>query len=784
MFGRLAALVIRVPRAVLALAAAIALICGLGGASLVEHLGSGGYNDPASESSRANRLLAERFSGGPPNLVILVSDPAGVDTPPARAAGDRVVSALRRRGDVTSVQSYWQTPPGLAAMMRSTDATSAIITGTIAGDDTTAQPRVREITDQLSGTHDGVTVRVGGFFAQYQQVNTRSELDLVIAELIALPITAILLVWLFGSLIAAALPFAVGLFSMVTTLGILRGLTLITDVSTYSLNMTTALGLALAIDYSLLTVSRFREELDRGLSVPEAVERTVCTAGRTIVFSAAPVAVSLSALAVFPLYFLRSFAYAGVAVVAAAALAAIVALPAALLLIGHRVNALDIRVPVRRWLGISEPKTIEIQHCFWYRFATRITRSAAPAAVAVIVLLLVLGSPVLSMRFGYPDDRVITNVAQSRQVGDILRNDFMQDPTATTVAVLPDLGHDPAVLANYAASLSKVAGVVTVSSAAGTFAAGQAVAPASPSSGDWHGSYLTIGTRVDPYSSAGASLLDRLRATPAPAAVLFTGAVALNHDALATLRDKLPLVVTVIAVTTLVLLFLLTGSFVLPIKALLLNTLSLSATFGAIVWVFQQGHLAHLLGFTAIGYLIPFMPILMFCLAFGMSMDYEVFVLSRIHEEWLASNRTAADNTHAVSLGIARTGRIVTAAAALMATVLFAMVSSKVSFMQMFGLGLTLMVLTDATLVRMILVPAFMQMFGRYNWWAPRPLAWVHQRIGLSEAQPEHELAHRIGQPCRRPIPSTGCGVGVDTGRRPRTRSPRRLATSSGRRPK
>lgn len=199
-----------------------------------------------------------------------------------------------------------------------------------------------------------------------------------------------------------------------------------------------------------------------------------------------------------------------------------------------------------------------------------------------------------------------------------------------------------------------------------------------------------------------------------------------------------------IALATLGLLFMLTGSVVLPIKALLLNTLSLSATFGAMVWIFQQGHLSHLLGFTAIGYLNPTMPILMFCLAFGMSMDYEVFVLSRIREEWLASNHTAADNTHAVALGIARTGRIVTAAAALMATVFLGMVSSKVSVMQMFGVGLTLMVLADATLVRMILVPAFMQMFGRFNWWAPRPLAWLHQRIGVSEAPPEHERAQAV----------------------------------------
>jgi len=634
---------------------------------------------------------------------------------------------------VVDVASYWHAPPGQASAMRSRDGRSAVITALVTGDENAAQSHTKEITDAVAGTHDGVVVRVGGFAATYQQVNARSQIDLVIAEAIALPVTALLLVWVFGSIVAASLPLAVGVFSMVTTLGILRALTLFTDVSTYALNITSALGLALAIDYSLLTVGRFREELDRGLDVPVAVARTIATAGRTIVYSAAPVAISIAGMAFFPLYFLRSFAYAGVAVVVSAAIASIVALPAGLLLLGHRVNTWNVRAAVRRLLRQAPPPTVDIERSFWYRFATSVTRWPVLAAASVIAVLLTLGSPVLSMKFGYPDDRVITGVAQTRQVGDILRNDFEQDPAADVVAVMPEGPADAGALPRYASALSDVYGVVSVSSAAGTFAAGHLVGPAARHPADSKGTYLTISTRVNPYSAAGTALLHRLRATSAPAAVLFTGAPALNDDSLAAMRHSLPLVLTVISMATLILLFLLTGSVVLPIKALMLNTLSLAASFGAMVWVFQQGHLASLFGFTAVGYLVPSILILMFCGAFGMSMDYEVFVLARIREEWLASGQTAADNTHSVSVGIARTGRIVTAAAALMATVLFAMVTSKVSFLQMFGLGMTLMVLTDATLVRMILVPAFMQLFGRFNWWAPRPLRLLHNRYGLSE---------------------------------------------------
>ncbi|HKC29071.1 MAG TPA: MMPL family transporter, partial [Jatrophihabitans sp.] len=300
-------------------------------------------------------------------------------------------------------------------------------------------------------------------------------------------------------------------------------------------------------------------------------------------------------------------------------------------------------------------------------------------------------------------------------------------PTATLTAV-----------AQYSATLSRIPNVASVSSPAGTFVHGTQVGRAQPTlrstSGD--GALFNVATHSDPFSKAGSTLVHDLRSAPAPWKVYFSGAAAFNADAMSGLGSKLPMAIGLIALATFIVLFLFTGSVIVPLKALVLNTLSLSATFGAMVWVFQEGHLSGLLGFTPTGYLVANMVILMFCLAFGMSMDYEVFLLSRIREEWVNSDRSNAANRRAVSLGLARTGRIVTAAAALMAIVFAAMVGSKVAFMQLFGLGLTIAVLADATLVRGILVPAFMRLMGRRNWWAPAPLVRLHERIGLHENEP------------------------------------------------
>lgn len=734
MLTRMARFITRSPRTVLAAALAVAVLCGVFGATAPAHLKSGGFTSANAESARVAQLIADNFAGAAPNFVLLVSSDGGADDPATKAAGTVLADSLKSRTDVQGVQSYWTTPQPLGNALRSTDGKSALVVAYIEGDETQVQQTASDLERQFAGVSNGITVRQGGIAAIYHDVTEQTTRDLALAEGVAVPLSMIVLILVFGSLVAASLPLAIGVFAILATLALLRMFTLFTDVSIYALNMTTAMGLALAIDSSLFIVSRFREELANGLDPAAATIRSVQTAGRTVLFSALTVALSMAVLSVFDLYFLKSFAYAGVAVVAAAAIAAIVVLPAALVLLGHRVNSLDLRAPLRRLFGRGAPAPgpQAPEDTAWYRLAGVVMRHAAPVAVAIIALLLALGAPFLSVKFGYPDDRVLPDSAASRQVGDAMRTEFPQaDPVASTTIVLDGYRGDSAALGGYAAQLSKVDGVPAVLSAAGIYVTGARVAPPPPGMINDTGTYLSVATKLDPFSPAGDRQLKAIRAVPAPGDALYGGAAAANADSLQALAARLPLAAALIALTTFVVLFLFTGSVVLPIKALVLNTLSLAAAFGAMVWVFQEGHLSGLLGFTAVGYLVPTMPILMFCLAFGLSMDYEVFLLSRVREEWLATH----DNTRAVAIGLARTGRIFTAAAVLMAIVLGALVTAKVSFMQLLGLGLTLTVLADATLIRGLLAPALMRLLGPANWWAPAPLARLHAKIGLTEGE-------------------------------------------------
>ncbi|WP_063046762.1 MMPL family transporter [Nocardia pseudovaccinii] len=753
MLVRIAHLATRHPRTILLAAALLAVLCGAFGATVISHMKTGGFTPDDAESSQVAKLIADNFGGAEPNLILLVRDDAGADSPAAKAAGAKVVDTLRSRGDVIGIQSYWSAPQSFASVLRSKDGKSALVLGYITGEESMAQKAAGAIAEEVTGTSDGVSVYQGGLSSLYHESNEQITHDLAVAESVAIPLSFIVLILVFGSLVAAFLPLAVGIFAILTTLAILRALTVFTDVSIYALNLTTAMGLALAIDYSLFIVSRFREELGNGLDVEAAVVRAVQTAGRTVLYSALTVALSVAALGVFNLYFLQSFAYAGVAVVAAAAAASILILPAVLMVLGHRVNALDLRKPLGRLFGWDPHAQRTPEQTFWYRTVQWVMRHAAPVAIAIIVLMLAIGSPFLGVKFGYPDDRVLNAgaSASSRTVGDALRSDFQSNAATNATVVLDDYHGSPAAIGDYAAALSKVEGVSGVLSGSGLYAGGLKVAPGSPQMTNDTGAFFTVATTVDPFTSAGKTQLDRLRDVPSPGPALFGGSAAINRDSLDALGARLPLAAGLIALTSFVVLFLFTGSMLLPLKALALNTLSLTAAFGAMVWIFQDGHLSSVFGNSATGYLVPTMPILMFCLAFGMSMDYEVFLLSRIREEWLASGQTAADNTRAVALGVARTGRIFTAAALLMAIVMAAMVTSKVSFIQMTGLGLTLTVLADATLIRGLLAPALMRLLGTANWWAPAPLARLHAKIGLSEGETapgtteseKHQLAGR-----------------------------------------
>jgi RND superfamily putative drug exporter len=737
MLTALANVGIRAPKRVLGIAFLLLVTAGIFGVSAARQLSAGGFTDPHSPSTRANDVLSRQFHAGDTNLVLEVIAPGGVNSGAARARGGALTRDLSRTRYVSQVNSYWTAPPAQAAGLASRDGTRALVVARVAGDDSTAPSRAADIVAPLVGDHGGVTVRAGGQAVANQQVGDHVSRDLAVAEAVAVPLTTIALIWVFGSVLAALLPLAIGITSIVGTMAVLRLLAGVTDVSIYALNMTTALGLALAIDYSLFVVSRYREEVRGGLRPDEAVRRAMQTAGRTVLFSALTVALSLSAMLVFPLYFLRSFAYAGVAVVALATVAALVLLPALLTLLGTRVDAWDLRVWVRRRLARPEPVPQPVTAGFWYRFAHAVMRRALPVGLFVVAVLVLLGLPFRNAHFGYPDDRVLPTSASSHQVGTDLRGQFAANASSDIRVVVTHLENRAAAVGSYAERLSRIDGVTAVTAADGTYRSGRRVAAGDPDLRRHQSTYLVVRNNEDAQSARAKSILAAVRSTPAPWPVLLTGATAEDADSLHALGSALPWAALIIVLATFVVLFLFTGSVILPLKALVLNVLSLSATFGAMVWVFQEGHLHWLFpDLTVTGYLTPAMPPLMFCLAFGLSMDYEVFLLSRIRESWLASDRSPGANTEAVALGLGRTGRIVTAAALLMAIVFAAIATSSVAFMMLFGTGLTLAVVMDATVVRGTLVPAFMRLAGRWNWWAPAPLTRLHSRIGLSEDGP------------------------------------------------
>jgi RND superfamily putative drug exporter len=458
------------------------------------------------------------------------------------------------------------------------------------------------------------------------------------------------------------------------------------------------------------------------VGVPEAVARTTATAGRTIAFSALTVAAALSALLVFPVYFLKSFAYAGVGVTLLSAVSALVVLPALLAVLGHRVNAGRVR-------GLKPVRSVESP--FWGRLATRVMRRPALAAIPVIAVLLLMATPLLKVTFATPDERVLPTSAPAHQVGDILRADFATAPAVIDVVVKGSSGQ-PAI-ASYARQLSALAGVQRADSSAGSFAAGSATAPGTnPASMSAAGlQRISLNSGLDTSSSQAQTLVRQVRAVagPAGATVLVGGTTAVLIDSKHAISSHLLEAAVIIVVTTFLLLFLFTGSVVQPLRALLGNALTLGATLGAMVWIFQEGHLSSLLGFTPTPTNTS-MPVLLFCIAFGLSMDYEVFLMSRIKE----LRDSGASTPDAVVHGLARTGRIVSTAAAVLAVSFFAFGTSKVSFIQFFGLGTGLAILIDATLVRGVLVPAFMRAFGERSWYAPSAMRRLHDRIGISEA--------------------------------------------------
>jgi RND superfamily putative drug exporter len=719
------------------------LVGGALGGRGVEQLTSGGFADPGSESAQAAATLDERFDAGPPSFVIVVTATDGtVDDAAVAEAGQALTERLAGEEGTAQVSSYWSL--GSAPPLRNEDGTQALVLARLEGTDDERIERAGELSPEYTVDDGVITTQVTGQAEVAHQVGEQAEADLARAESITLPVTLIALVIVFGSLVAALLPIAVGIVAIVGTLLILFLLTQVTDVSVFALNLTTSLGLGLAIDYSLFVVSRHREELRTGASVPVALARTMQTAGRTVAFSGATVMVSMLALLLFPMPYLRSFAYAGSAVVALSAFTAIVVLPALLAVLGPKVEKGRIFHREQK-----DPDT-----GFWHDQAWRVMRHPIPYATAVIAVLLVLAVPFLHLEPGSVDERVLGEGASSRQAAEDIRQGFSgRESSALQVLVEGVDVQDEADLAavdDYATELAQVGGVDRVDAITGYYAA-EGSLPADELAQERFaggpGTWLSVVPAVEPVSPEGEALVHDLRAVDAPGEAAVAGASAALVDVKASVADRLPWALGMIALTTFVLLFLMVGSLLVPLKALLLNVLSLTATFGSMVWVFQDGHLADRLGFTPTGTTDVTTPVLMFCIAFGLSMDYEVFLLSRIKEEYDLDR----DNERAVALGLQRTGGIVTAAAVLMSIVFLGVASSQVSIVKLLGIGLTLAVLVDAFLIRATLVPAFMRLAGRANWWAPGPLRRFHLRWGIWENEPIAILEREQAEPSASP---------------------------------
>jgi uncharacterized membrane protein YdfJ with MMPL/SSD domain len=674
---------------------------------------SGGFTPPDSQSQQSSNLATAAFGRDAGDVVVLYSSPTmSVRSPAFRAAVTHTLAGLPA-SRVESAATYWSTgsPQFVSASGRQTYAVLELA----GASDSARQANYNAISGRLGAP--GLQTKVGGLVPTNEAINKEVTSDIGRAEAFSMPVLLIVMLIIFGSLAAASLPLAIGGVAILGSFTVLRLLTLATTVSIYSVNITTILGLGLGIDYGLFMVSRFREELHRQDSVEDAVARTVATAGRTVAISGITVAMALAGLVLFPEDFLRSMGYGGVATVLVDMLAALTVMPALLAVFGRNVNALRIRRSVRR------PPVAEGEGA-WYRLARSVMRRPVLYAVPIVVVLLALGSPFLRVTWGGTDATVLPGSAAPRVVTEALNRDFPGNPTAPIESVVQFPGPvaaSPAregALAAYVGRLGRVPGVT--------------------------GAQLT-GVRGDvarvdmryvpgPYSPQARAIVGQVRDVPPPAGAraYVGGQSAQLVDELSSLGQVLPWMALVVALATFVLLFLAFGSVVLPVKAIAMNVLSLSAMYGVVVWIFADGHLSGLLQFTPNGTIDPTMPILMFAIIFGLSMDYEVFLLSRIRERY----DLTGDNTAAVASGLQRTGGLITSLALLLIIVVGAFSASGITFIKLMGVGMIVALIVDATIVRVLLVPAVMRLLGPVNWWAPRPLRRLYARYGLREAGP------------------------------------------------
>jgi RND superfamily putative drug exporter len=705
---------------------------GVWGTGVFDSLDDGGsLDDPASESQRIGPRITEELGRQHVDLIVLYSSSELTVADPAfRDAVADATARIKANPAVEMVTSYYETQ---APELVSTDQHATYVPirfVAAAGDEET-----EEVSDLVDA--EGLTTQIGGQEAVDLDVDSRVGEDIARAEMIAMPILLVLLVLIFGSVVAASTPLLIGILAILGAFTVVRVITLFSEVSVFAINIITLLGLGLAVDYALFIVSRFREELDRGRAVPDAVSRTMATAGRTVAVSGVIVTLALSGLLIFPQLLLRSMGFGGAAAVLVAMTTSLTVLPALLAVLGRRIDALRLPWARRRTIptvtgAVSAAAGRVADGGVWARIANSVMRRPVLYAVGVTALLLVLATPFAKVQFGGVDERVLPPGTESRVVSERLVAEFGASGIDPIRVLVTGVSSDTAQ--EFADRVTTVAGVrdtvVTAQQGDATlFTVKYDGAENSPQARE-----IVQGIRA----------LDR----PAGAEVLVGGATASVVDQLSGLQDRLPWMALLVAGITFVLMALAFGSVVLPLKAIVMNLISIGAAFGVVVWIFQDGHLSGPLNFTSTGYVEASQPILMLAILFGLSMDYEVFLLSRIREQW----DHLGDNTAAVASGVQRTGRIITAAALLLIVVIGAFATSGITFIKMIGVGMLVALVVDATLVRLLLVPATMRLLGRANWWAPRFLGGLHRRYGFLESDepapagsPDSQPAELVG---------------------------------------
>ena len=685
------------PRRVLGATIAVFAVCIVFGGPVAGLLSTGDdFADPGSESEVTAERIEDSIGRDPsPAVVALVELPGPVESAPASARLAEVAGLMAADPDVAELAGFHQT--GERSFVSADGRFSYLAAFLAAGAD--EEDVGERLEDALAGTEG---VRLGGSAIAGPAVGEQVSKDLARAELLAFPILFLLSLWVFRGFVAALLPLFVGVLAIFGTFLGLRLVNEATLLSIYALNLAIALGLGLAIDYSLFIVSRYREELARSGPGREALRRTLATAGRTIVFSSLTVAAALLSLTIFPQRFLYSMGISGALTALVAASVSLIVLPALLALLGERVNALS----PARWRRADE-LSAQGGHGFWYRLARWVMGRAGAVALVTALVMVLLAVPFLRVEFTGVDASVLPESAEARQVDTTLRTEFESEQTEPLVVVVD--APPGALVRRYARGLAGMPGVADVSRPRGL---------------EDGASVIEVSPQHPPLDPASLDLVRVLRGRDAPGEVTVTGDSARFVDQQESLGDRLPTALALLAVTTLVILFVMTGSVILPFKALAMNLLTISAAFGLLVLVFQDGRYEDLLGYTSQGAIESTQPLVLLAIAFGLSTDYGVFLLTRIKEQ----HDGGASNEEAVATGLERTGRIITAAALLFTVAIGAFATSEIIFIKQVGLGTAAAVLIDATIVRALLVPSLMKLLGEWNWWAPGPLRRLHAR--------------------------------------------------------